>query len=922
MEKVTLGILAHVDAGKTTLSEALLYKTGAIRSLGRVDHKDAYLDNNQMERDRGITIFSKIARFSHENREYILLDTPGHSDFTAEMERTLSVLDFAILVISGLDGVQGHTKTLWRLLSDYGIPCFIFVNKMDISHKSPEELLADLQEKLSENCYDFDFLTRENTAEADLDSMEKIALSSEELMEYFLETGNLDQKLLARAVSNREVFPVIFGSALLTDGVENLLSLLHDYALFPKEEERADKKFAARCFKIGRDSRGERLSYIKILSGKLAIKDAITYQGIPQDKPAEDEGEETTLGGADILTEKINQIRICNGEKYTTVEEAGAGQICLVTGLSQSYAGMPLGCAKGLTQKPTEPVLSYHVIPPEGCMPQTLLGYMRQIEEEDPTLKVTWQERDRQVHVHLMGPVQTEVLQQMLKERFGILVTFGPGKVKYKETIRGAVEGVGHFEPLRHYAEAHVLIEALPQGSGMEYAMDCPQDVLDLNWQRLIFTHLSEKTHRGVLTGSPLTDVRLTVVTGKAHTKHTEGGDFRQATYRAIRQGLRKAESVLLEPYYKVTIEMPAASLGKVMTDLNLLHGKFEAPMMEGDNALLQGIAPVCLMRDYGARLASATGGQGRMSLSLEGYFPCHNTDEVVSEIAYDPDRDVRNTCDSVFCGHGAGYSVPWYEVEDKMHMPMASYLYEKEKAPSEDDVIAAAKARAEAMRQGPKKAYDGYGGLESDLEEIFVREFGEIKRRLPATEKRVIDGEKEDRVKQARDDYKSSHAGSEKKPKERKKYFLVDGYNIIFAWPELSNIAKDSIDGARGRLLDIMCNFQGHIGQEMIVVFDAYRLKGHAEEVVDYHNIHVVYTKEAETADAFIERTSHEMQGKYDVTVATSDRREQMIVIGEGARRFSARDLEKEVERVNREAMEKLSFANAKGGFSSELKV
>lgn len=891
-KKLTIGILAHVDAGKTTLSEALLYQTGAIRSLGRVDHQDAYLDTDEMERQRGITIFSKMARFTDGDVEYVLLDTPGHADFTAEMERTLSVLDYAILLISGMDGVQGHTRTLWKLLQNYEVPCVIFVNKMDVTHQSAEELLAHLQDKLGDNCLDFrGFCGQQEMTSAEKES---IALCDEKLLEVFLNTGDLVQEDLIEAIAKRKIFPVLFGSALKLQGVCELLCLMQNFMREPQAKE----GFAARCFKIGRDQKGNRLTYLKILGGTLSVKDDVSYE-LPVMAQEDDTEEQKTE-----CTEKINQIRLYSGERYECVDTIEPGEICAVMGLSQSYAGMTLGECSALEQDRIEPVLSYHVIPPEGCAPHVLLSYMRQLEEEDPTLHVTWQERDRQVHVHLMGPVQTEVLQQQLKTRYGILVTFGAGKVRYKETIRGAVEGVGHFEPLRHYAEAHILIEELPQGSGVEYAMDCSQDILDLNWQRLIYTHLTERAHRGVLTGSPLTDVRLTVVTGKAHKKHTEGGDFRQATYRAIRQGLRKAENVLLEPYYRVRIEMPLQDLGRVMTDMNRMQGKFEAPLMEGDTAILQGIAPVSLMRDYGTTLAQATGGVGQMTLALEGYFPCHNQEEVVAEMGYDPDRDTRNSCDSVFCGHGAGYVVPWYEVEDKMHMPMASYLYEKKAEPTEDEVIAAAKAKAEAMRSGKPKGYDGYGGLESDLEEIFVREFGEIKRRLPAAEKRVIDAERKERIQDARETYQKTH-NKERAEKPKKKYLLVDGYNVIFAWKELDEIAKVSIDGARGRLLDIMCNYQGHIGQEVIVVFDAYRVRGHVEEIVDYHNIHVVYTREAETADAYIERTTHDMAGKYEVTVATSDRREQMIVIGEGARRFSARDLEKEVERVNREAME-----------------
>ena len=879
-KKITLGILAHVDAGKTTLSEAMLYETGAIRSLGRVDHGNAFLDTDDLERQRGITIFSKMARMNYGDAEFILLDTPGHADFTAEMERVLSVLDYAVLVISGTDGVQGHTRTLWKLLDRYQIPCFLFVNKMDIGFTDRETLLAQLKEKLSDGCSDFTGLYDEENPWTE-EEKEGIALGSEELLNDFLETGELQPKLLGEAIAKRLVFPVLFGSALKMDGVQELLMCMSQWmSPAPYGEE-----FGARCFKIGRDTQGNRLSYLKITGGELRVKDIIGQ-------------------------EKINQIRIYSGDKFETPEQVEAGEICAVTGLDESYAGMGLGQCPPLDVELIEPVLSYQVIPPEGCADHTLLSYMRQLEEEDPTLRVIWQENDRQVHVHLMGPVQTDVLQQQLKKRFGILVTFGAGAVRYKETIKGAVEGVGHFEPLRHYAEAHILIEELPRGSGLEYAMDCPTDVLDLNWQRLIYTHLKERTHRGVLTGSPITDVRLTVVTGKAHKKHTEGGDFRQATYRAVRQGLRKAESVLLEPFYQVRLEVPSEHIGRAMTDMSRMQGQFEAPETEGEMCVLTGQAPVALMREYGAELAAYTGGRGAMSLSLVGYYPCHNPEEVIETIGYDPDRDVKNTSDSVFCGHGAGYTVPWYEVEDRMHMPFASRLYEKEEEPDDAAIIAQAKARAQALKQGPEKKYDGYGGLESDLEEIFVREFGEIKRRLPSQEIRVTDYDRQKRQQEAREAYQAAHPKPGKK-KAEKKYFLVDGYNVIFAWEELNEIAKVNLEGARGRLMDIMCNYQAHIDQELILVFDAYRIKGHKEEVVDYHNIHVVYTKEAETADAYIERTTHDMAKEHQVTVATSDRLEQMIVIGAGAHRISARELEGEVERINREAMERFQQQN-----------
>lgn len=872
-KKITLGILAHVDAGKTTLSEALLYKTGAIRNFGRVDRGDTLLDHDEMERQRGITIFSKTARFYYQDCEFILLDTPGHADFTAEMERALSVLDYAVLVISGTDGVQGHTKTLWKLLKKYNIPCLLFVNKMDLLFVERTTLLGDIQGRLSENCVDVSGIFCAD-CEMSSDEKEKVALCDETLLTCFLETGEIGEEPLKHAFSQRKLFPVFFGSALKMEGVEELLGGMHRLMEPPTYGD----EFGARCYKIGRDSRGERLTYVKVTGGAIKVKDSISGQ-------------------------KINQIRIYSGEKYESVMLAEAGEICALTGMEETSAGMGLGNCPPLLEDVMEPVLSYRVMPPDGVRSQTVLDYMRQLEEEDPTLKVVWQEENQQVQVHLMGPVQTEVITQQIKRRFGILLTFGSGDVRYKETILGAVEGVGHFEPLRHYAEAHILIEALPCGSGVECDMDCPVDVLDLNWQRLICTHLSERVHRGVLTGSPLTDVRLTVVSGKAHKKHTEGGDFRQATYRAVRQGLRKAQNILLEPYYFVRLEVPAEFLGRAMTDMNQMHGDFEAPYMEKDIAVLTGKAPVSLLREYGSVLASYTGGRGQMSLSLAGYFPCHNQEEVVAERAYDPDRDIENTSDSVFCGRGAGYTVPWYEVEDKMHMPFASYLYEVQQAPKELYVIAQAKEKALLQRQGKQKKYDGYGGLESDLEEIFVREFGEIKRRLPSQEIRVSDYDREKKLREAREAYRENHT-VKTEPAEQKKYFLVDGYNIIFAWEELNRIAQENLEGARGRLLDVMCNFQGHIGWEVIVVFDAYRIKGGQRDVSRYHNIHVVYTKEAETADAYIERITHEMAKKHRVVVVTSDRLEQMIVIGNGAQRLSAKELEEWVQQVNAESL------------------
>lgn len=895
MKKITIGILAHVDAGKTTLSEALLYQSGTIRSLGRVDHKDAFLDTDDMERERGITIFSKMARFTYECREqgqedtpeFILLDTPGHADFTAEMERTLAVLDYAVLVISGTDGIQGHTKTLWRLLESYDLPCFLFVNKMDISHDSPKELERSLQKELSDACVSFmSFYDREHFSCEE--EQEAIAMCREDLMEHFLETGALDRQRIREGIGKRDIFPVIFGSALKVEGIATLLEAFGEWMRpSPMRPE-----MGARCYKIGRDRQGNRLTYLKITGGSLHVRDSITYRSDTCE-----------------FTEKISQIRLYHGEKYETVEEVEAGEICAVLGLSASRAGMTLGACSPVEIGLIEPVLSYQVIPPQGVSTHTVLDCMRRMEEEDPALHVLWQEGLDEIHVHLMGPVQTEFLQRRIKEQYGILVTFGPGAVRYKETIRGSVEGVGHFEPLRHYAEVHLLLEELPQGSGMEAALDCSTDLLDAHWQRLIYDSLKETIHPGVLTGAPLTDMRITLLSGKAHLKHTDGGDFRQATFRALRQGLRKADNVLLEPYYQVCLEVPAEQIGRAMTDMERMHGRFEGPFPDGEMALLNGQAPVAMLRNYGVELASYTAGRGRMHVSLAGYFPCQEQETVVEQSEYDPDRDVEHPCDSVFCARGAGYIVPWYEVEEHMHLPTAVPEEKAVEAEGEETMIVRAKREAEARRraaefQGTRSS--GVGGMEAELEEIFRREFGEEKRRLPSQEKRIRDYDRQETIRSAREDYESTHKKTKIGQGEKAKhYLLVDGYNIIHAWPSLREIAAENLDGARGRLMDILTNYCGHTGVELILVFDAYRIRGHQEEVVEYQNIHVVYTKEAETADAFIERTTHEIVGRNRVTVATSDRLEQMIVLGHGAYRMSAKELEREVERINEMAME-----------------
>ncbi len=889
MKKITIGILAHVDAGKTTLSEALLYGAGAIRSFGRVDHQDAFLDTDEMERERGITIFSKTARFTCGDREdaieFILVDTPGHADFSAETERALSVLDYAVLVISGTDGVQGHTRTLWKLLEAYRLPCFLFVNKMDIAERGEEELLASLQKELSDSCinfmgfYDTQRFSLEETSEA-------VAMCEEDLLETFLETGSLDRGAVRRAIRSRAVFPVFFGSALKRQGIETLQTAFGEWM----EAASAGKETGAVCYKIGRDRQGNRLTYLRVTGGSLRVRDSLTYRC--------DGGE---------ITEKISQIRLYHGDHYETSGEAEAGEICAVLGLSKTQAGMAFGSCPAPARCVTEPVLSYQVLPPDGVNLNAVLEAVRREEEADPALHVKWEPETGGIYVNLMGAVQTEILQRKIKENAGFLVTFGPGRVRYKETIRGEIEGVGHFEPLRHYAEVHLRLEGLPQGSGMEYATECPTDLLEARWQRSICGCLKETVHPGVLTGAPLTDMRVTLLSGRAHPKHTDGGDFRQAAFRALRQGLRKAECILLEPYYQVCLEVPVEQIGRAMTDMERRNGTFAPPEQSGDTALLRGQAPVAQVQNYAAELASYTKDRGRMSLSPAGYFPCNAQEDVVAASGYNPDRDVERPCDSVFCAKGAGYIVPWYETEEHMDLPPA--LAARTEEESGETMIQQAKRMARERKEAAQfhgTRSGGVGGMEAELEEIFRRTYGEEKPRTPQTEGSLREYGRQENIRAAREQYDLTHKKGAKKESEAPSYLLVDGYNIIFAWEELRALAEADLEAARGKLADILTNYRGHIGGEVILVFDAYRRKGHSEEVTDYQNIHVVYTREAETADAYIERTTHQLAGGRRVTVATSDRLEQMIVLGSGACRMSAAELEQEIRRVNEAAMER----------------
>ena len=842
MGKIVVGILAHVDAGKTTLSEGMLYTSGAIRTMGRVDNRDAFLDTYALERERGITIFSKQAVFPLGTTQVTLLDTPGHVDFSPEMERTLQVLDYAILVISGADGVQGHTRTLWNLLRRYEIPTFVFINKMDQKGTDAEVLLQELKNVLEEGCVDF-------STKRDAHFYEEAAVCSEDALEEFLETGRLKKETLQELFLERQLFPCFFGSALRLEGVKEFVEQMQELIKVPAYPE----TFGAKVFKIARDEAGNRLTYLKITGGSLKVKAVIEGQ-------------------------KVNQIRIYSGEKYEAVNEVEAGSICAVTGLSDTYPGEGLGAEQGTYLPVLEPVLNYQVIPTEGDDPILLLPKLRELEEEEPQLHIVWEEALQEIHVQLMGEVQLEVLKTLIYERFGVEVEFGQGNILYKETIQNTVEGVGHFEPLRHYAEVHLLLEPGEPGSGVKCMSVCSEDLLDRNWQRLILTHLMETEHRGVLTGAPITDIRITLVSGKAHLKHTEGGDFRQAVYRAVRQGLKQAESVLLEPYYEYRLELPSENVGRAMTDIERMHGTFGLPQTEADRTILTGMAPVSTMRDYQKEVHAYTRGNGTLQCTLKGYAPCHNTEEVLVATGYDSERDTLHPTGSVFCAHGAGFLVPWYEVKEYMHLP--SIMQEKPSDSSEE--------KQTAYRVS--KETDAWIDTE-EVDRIIAQSVGANKKQKTLPKKKVPEY------------YKST--SKPKKQEVREEYLLVDGYNVIFAWEDLKDLAQVSIDGARGKLLDVLCDYQGMKKCNLIVVFDAYRVQGHKTEISTYHNIHVVFTKEAETADQYIEKFAHENGKKYNVTVATSDGLEQIIIRGQGCRLLSARELKDEIERTKKTLFE-----------------
>ena len=845
-KQIVLGILAHVDSGKTTLSEAMLYRAGVTRRLGRVDHKDAFLDTDALEKARGITIFSKQALLTAGDTDITLLDTPGHVDFSTETERTLQVLDYAVLVVSGTDGVQSHTETLWRLLRRYHVPTFVFVNKMDLPGMERQELLAQLTRRLGEGFVDF------GAEQADRD--EALALCDENLMDRMLDAGQLQDADLIPAIARRHVFPCWFGAALKLEGVDALLDGLDRYT----RPAPALEAFGAKVFKVSQDEQGARLTWLRVTGGELKVKAQLT---------GEADGEP--------WAEKANQLRLYSGAKYTLTEAIGPGQVCAVTGLTKARPGEGLGAERDSDLPVLEPVLSYQVLLPEGADVHEALGKLHRLEEEEPQLHVVWNETLGEIHVQLMGEIQLEVLRSLLAERFGLAVEFGPGGILYKETITEPMEGVGHYEPLRHYAEVHLKLEPLPRGSGMQFAADCREEVLDKNWQRLVLTHLEEKQHLGVLTGSPLTDVKITLIAGRAHLKHTEGGDFRQATYRAVRQGLMLAKSQLLEPWYAFRLEVPAENIGRAMSDIQRMEGTFDPPESGEETAVLTGFAPVSTMRSYPMEVVSYTRGRGHLSLTLDGYRPCHNAQEVIAAIGYEPEHDLDNPADSVFCAHGAGFVVPWDQVRSHMHMDSG---WGKSTRPEQEAAVP--QRRAMAYR----------ATLEEDAEllKIFERTYGPIKRDPLAAFRPV---QKRERPDFAAEQWEIAP-----------EYLLVDGYNIIFAWDELNALSKESLDAARHKLMDILCNYQGFQKCVLILVFDAYRVPGSPGSIEQYHNIHVVYTKEAETADMFIERVTHEIGRNRRVRVATSDGMEQIIILGHGALRVSARMFHEEVQNVEKQ--------------------
>lgn len=859
MKKIVVGILAHVDSGKTTLSEAMLYRAGSIKKLGRVDHRDSFLDTFSLERDRGITIFSKQAVLNYGGTTFTLLDTPGHVDFSAETERTMQVLDYAVLVISATDGVQSHTATIWKLLAKYNVPCFLFVNKMDLDGADKARVLSELKAKLSDGCIDFD-----NTNEAEF--LENAAMCSETLLNEYAETQTLKKASLVRAIRQRQIFPCLFGSALKLTGVDEFLHCLHDYTQMPPY----GSDFAAKVYKISED-KGQKLTFLKVTGGRLKVKEVLAGRG--------------NQNG-----EKVNQIRIYSGEKFTTADTADAGTVCAVTGITFARPGDGLGAEKDTGLPILEPVFTYRLRIPENVTTHTVLEKMRILESEDPQLKVLWNERLNEIQVQLMGDIQLEVLQSVLAERFDIHATFSKGNIIYKETIAETVEGVGHFEPLRHYAEVHLLLKPGQRDSGLVFKTQCKEDVLDKNWQRLILTHLYEKTHVGVLTGAPITDMEIILASGRAHPKHTEGGDFRQATYRAVRQGLRTAKSILLEPVYAFTLEVPNENVGRAMTDIQRMHGNFNAPQSDSEMSTIQGTAPVATMHDYARSVMQYTHGKGRLLCSLKGYAPCHNAEEVIAEIGYDCDGDTDNPCDSVFCAHGAGYIVKWSDVKSHMHLP--SVLSPPKNAFTE---------RVSQRRTAAGRNVDLFA-LDKELMQIFERTYGPIKNR---------------NYDRSQNHFRLTQKAEEKKYKSKNaprydgtQYLLVDGYNVIFSWDRLKELAQDNMDAARNALINILCNYQGYKKCNVILVFDAYKVKGAVREVEKIDSITIVYTKEAETADMYIEKASYKLAKNNQVRVVTSDAVEQLIILGTGALRVSSREFQFEVQAAEEEIRQRIAEA------------
>lgn len=886
MKNIVAGILAHVDSGKTTLSEAMLYQAGQIRKLGRVDHQDTYLDTDSQEKDRGITIFSKQAELAYADMHIALLDTPGHVDFGTEMERTLQVLDYVVLVINGMDGVQSHTETLWKLLERYGIPVFIFVNKMDMTGYDRDYLMDNIRHRLSDGCVDF-------LCE---DSGEQIAMCDEAMLEHFLETGANDEQDVVNAIAGRKLFPCYFGSALKNEGVSELLDGMNRYVVEPVRGE----EFGARVFKIGRDDKGERLTYIKVTGGVLKLKDVLTLRN--------SQGEESH--------EKVNQIRVYSGAKYDMVTQVPAGCVCAVPGLVNTYGRQGIGACPDGELPSLEPVLSYKVMYPTDVDAVTMVSKLRLLEEEDPQLQVQWNETAGEIYIKVMGQVQLEVVAQMVRDRFGIAITYGQGRISYKETIAAPVMGVGHFEPLRHYAEVHLLLEPMENGSGMCFDSICSEDVLDKNWQRLILTHLQEREFRGVLTGSPITDMKISITAGRARQKHTEGGDFRQATYRAVRQGLMMAERVLLEPVYAFKIEVPQEYAGRVLADIVKMSGTMDGQEISGETTVITGHAPVYTMREYYSELTAFSRGTGRLQVDIDGYQPCHNTEEVLAERHYDPELDRFNPSSSVFCAHGAGYLVDWYDVYENMHVKEDPGFEISGQLGYTEDGYA-----MDIPVNRPGKSVSEMSITDEELSEIFARTFGgDYKDKDVALNGRFRRTTSEYKVNgqynksQSRDrqpgngplvgsrpaDRGIATPGAFKRRKNGEDYVIVDGYNVIFAWDTLRELSEHNIDSARGKLMDILSNYQGYMNCKLIVVFDGYKVKDNKGERFPYDDIEVVYTKEGETADAHIEKLTHELARKHKVTVVTSDGLEQIVTMGQGAIRMSSRDFKAEVERVN----------------------